>query len=164
MPGIDPSIVEHKIRPYPDARPVRQNLRLFNSHKAAAIRDEFEKLLKVDFIYPVALKKWVSSSIPVNKKKGTIRVCTDFRDLNKACPKDNYPMPFIYQIVDACAGIEVFSFMDGFFGYNKIQIKPKDQHKKTFICPWGTFFLQENALWIEKYRGNLLACNEFFLS
>jgi hypothetical protein len=63
----------------------------------------------------------------------------DFRDLNKACPKDNFPTPFIDQIVDECAGCEVFSFMDGFSGYNQIQIKPEDQHKTTFICPWGTF-------------------------
>ena len=48
-------------------------------------------------------------------------------------------MPFIDQIIDACMGSEVFSFMDGFSGYNQIQIKPKDQHKTAFICPWGTF-------------------------
>ena len=62
-----------------------------------------------------------------------------FLDLNKACPKDNYPTPFINQIIDACVGSEVFSFMDGFSGYNQIQIKLEDQHKTTFICPWGTF-------------------------
>jgi hypothetical protein len=62
-----------------------------------------------------------------------------FSDLNKACPKDNFPTPFIDQILDECAGSEVFSFMDGFSGYNQIQIKPEDQHKTTFICPWGTF-------------------------
>jgi hypothetical protein len=63
----------------------------------------------------------------------------DFRDLNKACPKDNFLTPFIDQILDECAGSEVFSFMDGFSGYNQIQIKPEDQHKMTFIFPWGTF-------------------------
>jgi hypothetical protein len=77
--------------------------------------------------------------MPVDKKQGTIRVCTDFRDLNKACPKDNYPTPFIDQIIDECTGCEAFSFMDGFSGYNQIQIKPEDQHKMALICPWGTF-------------------------
>ena len=75
----------------------------------------------------------------MNKKDGKIRVCTDFRDLNKACPKDNYPTSFIDQILDDYSGDEIFSFMDGFSGYNHIQIKPEDQHKITFICPWGTF-------------------------
>jgi hypothetical protein len=68
-----------------------------------------------------------------------IRVCMDFCDLNKAYPKDNLSTPFIDQIVDECTGCEVFSFMDGFLGYNQIQIKPNDQHKTTFIYPWGTF-------------------------
>ena len=59
--------------------------------------------------------------------------------MNKACPKDNYPIPFIDQIIDVFLGSEVFSFMDGFSGYNQIQIKTEDQHKTAFICPWGTF-------------------------
>jgi hypothetical protein len=139
MPGIDPRIVEHEIRTYLDAKPVRQCLRAVNPRKAPAIKAEVEKLLNVGFIYPVPLTEWVSNPVPVNKKQGTIRVCMDFRDLNKACPKDNFPTPFIDQILDECAGSEIFSFMDGFSGYNQIQIKPEDQHKMTFICPWGTF-------------------------
>jgi hypothetical protein len=139
MPGIDPKIVEHEIITYPDAKPVRQKLRPVNPWKAAAIKAEVEKLLKAGFIYPIHLTEWVSNPVPVDKKQGTIRVCTDFRDLNKACPKDNYPTPFIDQIIDECAGCEAFSFMDGFSGYNQIQIKPEDQHKMAFICPWGTF-------------------------
>ena len=66
-----------------------------------------------------------------------------FHDLNHACLKDNFPTPFIDQILDECAGSKVFSFMDGFFGYNQIQIKPEDQHKTAFICPWGTFAYQK---------------------
>jgi hypothetical protein len=84
----------------------------------------------------------VSNRVPVNKKQGTIHVCTDFRDLNKAYPKDNFPTPFIDQIIDECAGCEVFYFMDGFFGCNQIQIKPEEQHKIDFIFPWGTFSYQ----------------------
>ena len=79
-----------------------------------AVKAEVEKLLKASFIYPIALTEWVSNLVPINKKQGTICICTDFRNLNKACPKDNYPTPFIDQIIDACAGSEVFSFMDGF--------------------------------------------------
>eukprot|EP00253_Pinus_taeda_P005732 PITA_05732 len=139
MPGIDPSIVQHEIKTYENAKPVCQRLWSVNPRKAAAIKAEVEKLLKAGFIYPVPLTDWVSNPVPVDKKQGTIRVCIDFRDLNKACPKDNYPMPFIDQIIDECAGNEIISFMDGFSGYNQISIRPKDQHKTTFICPWGTF-------------------------
>ena len=104
-----------------------------------AVKAKVEKLLKVDFIYPMALTEWVSNPVLVDKKQGTIHNCTDFIDLNKAYPKDNYPLPFIDQIIDACVRSEVFSFIYGFSRYNQIQIKLEDKHKIAFICPWGTF-------------------------
>ena len=110
-----------------------------NPRKAPTIKDEIEKLLNSSFIYPIPLTEWVSNLVPVDKKQGAIQICTDFRDLNRACPKDNFPSPFIDQILDECAGSNVFSFMDGFSRYNQIQIKPEDQHYTTFIFPWGTF-------------------------
>ena len=139
MPGIDPSIVVHKIKTYPMAKFVKQKLRKVHPRKVATIKAEIEKLLKAGFIYPIPLTEWVSNIVPVNKKQGTIRVCIDFRDLNKACPKDNFPTPHINQIIDNCARSVIFSFMDGFSGYNQIEIFPTDQHKTAFICPWGTF-------------------------
>jgi hypothetical protein len=139
MPGIDPKIVEHEITTYLDAKPVRQKLHSVNPRKVETIKVEVEKMLKVGFIYPIHLTQWVSSPMLVNKKKGTIRVCTKFCDLNKAYPKDNFPTPFIDQMIDECVGCKAFSFMDGFSRYNQIQIKPEDQHKMTFIFPWGTF-------------------------
>jgi hypothetical protein len=139
MPSIDPSIVVHEIKAYPDAKPVRQKLRPVHPKKIVAIKVEVEKLLKFGFIYPVPLTEWVSNLVSFAKKQGTIHVCVDYRDLNKACPKDSYPMPFIDQIIDNCAGSVIFSFMDGFSGYNQIEILPIDQHKTALICPWGTF-------------------------
>ena len=62
--------------------------------------------------------------------------------MNWACPKDNFPTPFINQIIDACARHEVFSFMDGFFGYNQIQIRKEDRYKNAFITPSGTLSYQ----------------------
>jgi hypothetical protein len=85
------------------------------------------------------LTEWVSNPVLVNKKQGMIHVCMEFHDLNKSYLKDNSPIPFIDHIIDECVGFEVFYFMDVFFGYNQIQIKPEDQHKTTFICPWVTF-------------------------
>lgn len=70
--------------------------------------------------------EWVSNIVPVTMKQGTIRVCVDYRDLNKACLKDNYPTPFINQIIDNFAGSVIFSFMDGFSGYNQIDILAAD--------------------------------------
>ena len=77
MPGIDPKIVEHEITTYPNAKLVRKKLHLVNPRKAATIKDEVEKLLKAGFIYPIHLTQWVSNPVPIDKKQGTIRVCTD---------------------------------------------------------------------------------------
>jgi hypothetical protein len=95
MPGINPHIVKHEIRTYPDATPIRQCLRAVNPRKAPTIKVEVEKLLNAGFIYLVPLTEWVSNLVHVDKNQGTIRVCMDFHELNKSCPKDNFPMPFI---------------------------------------------------------------------
>ena len=89
---------------------------------AESIKREIDKLHKASFIYPIAYTSWVSNLVPVMKKQGTIRVCTDFRDLNKACPKNNYPTSFIDQVIDACVGHKALSFIDGLSRYNQIQV------------------------------------------
>jgi hypothetical protein len=116
MSRIDPRIVENEIKTYPDAKPIWQRLRVVNPRKDPAIKVEVEKLLNVGFIYLVSLTEWVSNLILINKKQGTICVCMDFQDLNKACPKDNFMTPFIDQILGECVGSEVFSFVDKFSG------------------------------------------------
>eukprot|EP00253_Pinus_taeda_P005088 PITA_05088 len=107
--------------------------------KATTIKAEVEKLLKDGFFYPIPLTDRVSNIVPVDKKQGTIRVCVDYRNINRAYPKYNYSTPFIDKLIDECAESEIYSFMDGFSGYNQINITPANQHKTTFICPWGTF-------------------------
>jgi hypothetical protein len=139
MSGIDPDIIVHEISTYPDAKPVQQRLHPVHPHKVIAIKLEVEKLLKTDFIYPGDLTDWVSNLVSINKKQGTICVCVYYRDINKSCPKDNYPTPLIDQIIDDCTESEIFSLMDGFSGYNQINIFPTDQHKTAFIYPCGTF-------------------------
>jgi hypothetical protein len=139
MPSLDPSIIEHHIDTWPDITPVRQKQRPLHPSKTAAIKAKIDKLCTVGFIYPSTYTSWVSNPLPVDKKQGCIRICTNFRDLNNACPKDNFPMPFIDQIIDDYADHEALSFMDGFSDYNQIQIHPADQYKTAFITPWGTF-------------------------
>jgi hypothetical protein len=95
MPGIDPHIVKHEIKTYPDDKHVRQQLRVVNPRKSPAIKTEVKKLLNESFIYLVPLTEWVFNLVLMNKKQRTIHVCMDFQDLNKSCPKDNFPTPFI---------------------------------------------------------------------
>jgi hypothetical protein len=83
--------------------------------------------------------EWVSSIVLIMKKQGTIQVCVDYHDLNNACHKDNYPTLFIDEIIDNCVGSVIFLFVDEFSSYNQIDILQSNQHKTTFIYPWGTF-------------------------
>ena len=75
----------------------------------------------------------------VPRKNGKWHICVDYRELNKATQKDHFPLPFINQVLDTLERKKFFFFLDGFNGYNQIQIAPEDQDKITFTCLWGTF-------------------------
>jgi hypothetical protein len=92
-------------------------------------------LYDAGFIHPCRYAEWVSNIVPVIKKNGKVRVCIDFRDLNKATPKDEYPMPIVDQLVDAASGHKILSFMDDNAGYNQNFMAEEDIHKTAFRCP-----------------------------
>ena len=96
------------------------------------IKEEFTKQLKVRFIKPVHQAKWIANVVPIPMKDGKVRMCVDFRDLNKACSKDDFPFPHIDVLVDNTASSAFMSFMDGFLRYNQIKMAPKDMTKTTF--------------------------------
>ena len=75
----------------------------------------------------------------VPKKNGKIRVCVDYRKLNAATVTDAFPLPFTDGVLNAVAGHEVYSFLDGFSGYNQIRMHPTDQEKTAFVTEWGSF-------------------------
>eukprot|EP00253_Pinus_taeda_P024988 PITA_24988 len=139
MKGIDPKTCIHHIYIEENRRPIRQPQRRMNPNLREIVKDELQKLLNVNFIYPISDSQWVSPLVIVPKKNGKWRVCIDYRELNKATLKDHFPLPFIDQVLDTLAGKKYFSFLDGFSGYNQIQVTPEDQEKTTFTCPWGTF-------------------------
>lgn len=139
MPGLDPDLVMHHLTVAEGAKPVKQKLRKMHPQITVLVKTELKKLLNVGFIRPIDYAEWISNIVLVGKPKGGIRICTDFRDLNKACPKDDFPLPNIDIIVDLTAGHAMLSLMDGFSGYSQIKIAPEDQHKTTFTCPWGTY-------------------------
>jgi hypothetical protein len=66
-------------------------------------------------------------------------MCVDYTGLNKACLKDPFPLPRIYQVVDSTVGCELLSFLDAYLGYHQIAMKEADQHATTFITPFGSF-------------------------
>ena len=81
----------------------------------------------------------MANVVPIPKKDGKVKVCVDFRDLNKINPKDDFPLPHIDLLVDNTIGHSMLSFMDGFFGYDQIMMAPDDREKTVFITEWGTY-------------------------
>jgi len=110
-----------------------------NPNLREIVKEELQKLFNVNFIYPISDSQWVYPLVIVSKNNGKWMVCIDYRELNKATLKDHFPFPFIDQVLYTLAGKKYFSFLDGFIGYNQIQVAPEDQDKTTFTCPWGFF-------------------------
>ena len=84
--------------------------------------------------------KWISDIISVRKKNGQIRVCVDFRDLNNACPKDDFPLPITEFMIDVTTGYERLSFLDGSSGYNQITMGAEDAKAIAFRTPKGIYY------------------------
>ncbi|KAL6323760.1 hypothetical protein AAG906_002228 [Vitis piasezkii] len=120
MSGLDPSIVQHHLPILPHARPVKQKLRRLHPRWSLQVKEEIQKQLSVGFISVVEYPEWLASVVPVPKKDGKVRVCVDFRDLNKASPKDDFPLPHIDLLVDSTAGHSMLPFMDGFSTQNHL--------------------------------------------
>ena len=139
MLGLDSSIVQHRLPLLPYARPIKQKLRRLHPRWSLQVKEEIQKQLSVGFLLVVEYPEWLANVVHVPKKDGKVRVCVDFRDLNKASPKDDFPFPHIDMLVDSMTGHSMLSFMDGFFGYSKVLMAPEDMEKTSFITEWGTY-------------------------
>ncbi|KAL2533146.1 Reverse transcriptase domain-containing protein [Abeliophyllum distichum] len=127
MEGIDPKLSCHKVNTSPNVKPKQQRRRPLNLEKYEALAKEVDKLLKCGFIRESLYSQWVANPVLVKKNNEAWRVCIDFTDLNKACPKDSFPLPRIDQMVDATAGHVLLSFIDAYSRYNQIAMHQDDQ-------------------------------------
>ena len=139
MGGIDPVIITHRLNVNPYFKPVKQKRRSFAPERQKAINEEVGKLLQAGAIREVEYPEWFANVVLVKKVNGKWRLCIDFTDVNRACPKDSFPLPQIDLIVDATADHELLSFMDPFSGYNQINMDPDDQEKTSFVTGQGTY-------------------------
>jgi hypothetical protein len=116
--GLDRSIVEHRLPLKPGFRPFQQQARQMKAEVLEEVKKEVEKMIEAGFIRACRYAEWISNVVPVQKKDGRWRVCVDFRNLNRATPKDEYPMPVVETLINAAVGHKMLSFMDGNTGYN----------------------------------------------
>ncbi|CAA0820091.1 cysteine-rich RLK (RECEPTOR-like protein kinase) 8, partial [Striga hermonthica] len=139
MKGIDPGVASHKLNLDRTIRPVVQKRRKLGSDRQKALEEEVKKLIDNKFIKEARYPTWVSNPVLVKKSNGLWRLCIDFSDLNKACPKDNYLLPHIDYMVDATSGHELMSFMDAYSGYNQIPMDPEDSEHTSLYSARGLY-------------------------
>jgi hypothetical protein len=113
MPGIPREVIEHHLKIHPDVKPVSQKPRRQSVERQDFIRKEVQKLLDADFIEEVHHPVWLANPVIVPK-------ANDYTSLNKACPKDPYPLPHIDQIMDSTSGCDLLSFLDAYSGFHQI--------------------------------------------
>ncbi|MCO5573196.1 hypothetical protein L7F22_026963 [Adiantum nelumboides] len=141
--GVHPKVCQHKIPLKPNARPIRLRRYRMNPNYAKMVKEENDNLLKARFITEVASSDWLVPIVVVPKKNGKLRVYVDYGKLNAQTIKDPFPLPFTDMMLDEMAGHEMYSFMDGYSGYNQLKIAPDDREKTTFITEWGAFMYLE---------------------
>ena len=112
--GVDPNFICHHLNVNPSVTPRKQPPRHLSKDHSNAVRDEVRKLKQVGAIKEVFYPEWLANTVVVKKKNGKWRVCVDFTDLNKAYPKDPFPLPQIDQLVDATVDHPQMSFLDAF--------------------------------------------------
>ena len=106
MPEINPELVVHSLNVKPGTRPVVQPIKTFHLEVETQITQEVKKLLTANFIKPIQHPRWLSNIVPVKKKNGQILYCVDFRNLKKACPKDEFPLPNMDLLIDSACLLE----------------------------------------------------------
>jgi len=138
MPGVPREEAKHSLDLDMKERPVKQRLRRFAQDRKEAIRVEVTWLLAAGFIREVTHSDWLANPVLVKKKNSEWRICVDYTDLNKHCPKDPFPLPHIDQVIDSTVGCVLLSFLDCYSGYHQT-LKESDQEKMSFITPFGAY-------------------------
>ena len=132
MKTYDTSIIKHVIPIKACVKPYQQPLRKMHPKLEPLIQSEVKNLLDARIIFKVRHSEWVSNLVPVRKKSREIRLCMDFRNLNRASDKDNYPVPPMEKLLQMVLGSELFSLLDGFSSYNQVLVAEEDRLKTTF--------------------------------
>ena len=138
-PRVNPEFIYHHLNVNPLVTPKKQLPRYPSKKHAEVVREEVAKLKQAGAIKEVFYPEWLANTVVVKKKSEKWRVCVDFTDLNKACPKNPFPMPKIDQLVDATVGHPRMSFLDAFQGYHQIPLALDDQEKTAFVTPIGNY-------------------------
>jgi hypothetical protein len=155
MPGIPNEVNEHKLGIDAAFKSIKQKERRYIPERHETIRIEINKLLESEFIRPVDYPSWLANPILIEKPNGSCRMYINYTSLNKACTKDEYPLPRLHQIVDSTATCELFSFLDVFLGYHQISLATDNEEKTSFITTFRIFCYTKIAFELKNWGGGL---------
>ena len=139
MSGVPKGLAEHRLRVDPKVKLVKEHLQRSTVQKRKAIGEELARLLAAEFIRKIYHSEWLANVVMVPKKDDSLRMCIEIKHINRACPKDHFPLSRINQIVDSTVGCERLSFLDAYSGYHQIRLYGPDEIKTTFITPFECF-------------------------
>nr|KYP51979.1 Retrovirus-related Pol polyprotein from transposon 17.6 [Cajanus cajan] len=142
MLGIDPNFLCHKLSVCREAKLVAQRKRKMGEERKKVVEADVSKLLEAGFIREIQYTTWLANVVMVKKANGKWRICTNYTDLNKACPKDAYPLPNIDRLVDGAAGHKFLTFLDAYSGYNQIRMHTRDENKTAFVTESSNYCYQ----------------------
>lgn len=148
--GVKRDVIKYSVNVDPTIRPRKQKLRKMSDEVA---KNEVKRLLSAGVIREVTYPEWLANTVMVKKANGKWRMCIDFTDINKACPKDEFPLAGTDSLIDAATTLELMSLLDCYSSYHQISMKKEVEHKTSFItlvefiaifgCLRGTRMLEE---------------------
>ncbi|KAI3767660.1 hypothetical protein L2E82_17975 [Cichorium intybus] len=143
MVGVERTIIEHNLNVIPGSNVVKQKRRGQAGERNNAINTEVAKLVQAGIVREAFFPTWIANPVMVKKSDGSWRMCIDYTDLNKACPKDCYPLLEIDQKVESLEGFKWKCFLDAYKGYHQILMRKEDEDKTAFYTDHGTFCYQK---------------------
>jgi hypothetical protein len=163
MPGVPSRLIEHALNIDPKATSKRQHLCHFADDRRDPIKKYLAKLLATGFICEVFHFEWLSNSVLLHKKNTNVwRMCVDYTELHKHCPKDPFRLPHIDQVIDSTTGCNMLCFLNCYYGYHQIAIKEEDQEKTAFITSFGAYCCTTMSLGLKNtdatYQRAIQAC------
>jgi hypothetical protein len=147
MPRIPREVIEHYLKIYPDARPMQQRPRKQSIEWQNFICEEIKKLLNAGFIREIHHPRWLANLVVIPKAGRKLQMCIDYTNLNKACPKDSFPLSCIDQIMDSTSRCDLLCFLNAYSDFHQIPISREDEEHTAFITVDDLFLLYLHALW-----------------
>ncbi|GKB19228.1 hypothetical protein Tco_0853151 [Tanacetum coccineum] len=157
MIGVPRSIVEHRLNIHEGCHLIRQKIRGHALDRNRAIQEEFAKLVEAGIMREVHYQDWLSNPVMVKNHDDNWRMCVDFTDLNKSCPKDCYPLPEIDWKIESLYGYPFKCFLDAYKGYHQMQMVKEDEEKMAFHTSQGFFLLYKDVVRSQERCSNIPA-------